>query len=153
MKRPMSERDLALADASNLMSICLAGGASHREAIKWVANRATSSHLEELALLSEAVESGASVQRACEIAEQTTDHARFREFVIKLNLSNQLGTPLQQQLEGFANTMRLDWLSEFRAIGVRAETRMLLPQVTLTLPMTILFSLYPSLQLLNGTYI
>jgi Flp pilus assembly protein TadB len=93
------------------------------------------------------------VEQACELAEQATEHPRFRELVVKIALSKRLGTQLSEQLTGFSSALTSDWLSELRAISLRAETRLILPQVTLTLPMTILFSLYPSLQMLNGSYI
>ena len=153
MKAPKSDRDLALAQATSLLGICMAGGASHREALKWVANRATSAQLEELALLAEAIESGVPVQQACELAEHATEHPRFRELAVKIGLSSRLGTGLTEQLESFSNSLFAEWLSELRSISQRAETRMLLPSVTLTLPMTILFSLYPSLQMLNSSNI
>lgn len=153
MRSPRSERDLALAQATSLLSICLSGGASQREALKWVANRATGSQLEELAILAETIDSGVSVEQACAIAESATEHPRFRELAVKIGLSNRLGSQLADQLPQFAQSLRADWLSELRSTFLRAETRMLLPQVMLTLPMTILFSLYPSLQILNGSYI
>jgi Flp pilus assembly protein TadB len=153
MKPPKTERDLALAQAASLLAICIAGGASQREALKWVANRATSNQLEELALLAEAIDGGLPVEQACELAEQATEHPRFRELVVKIALSKRLGTQLSEQLTGFSSALTSDWLSELRAISLRAETRLIFPQVTLTLPMTILFSLYPSLQMLNGSYI
>ena len=153
MRPPKSERDLALAQAATLVSICLLGGASHREALKWVANRATGPQLEELALLAEAIDSGVPVEQACELAEHATEHSRFRELVVKIGLSSRLGTRLGDQLSSFANTLCAGWLSDLRATSQRAETRMLIPQVTLTLPLTILFSLYPSLKMLNGSFI
>jgi Flp pilus assembly protein TadB len=153
VRQPKSEKDLALAQATALLSICLAGGASHREALKWVANRATGSQLEELALLAEAIDSGVSVEQACNLAEHATEHPRFRELVVKIGLSSRLGTRLGEQLSGFASTLCVDWISEMRSLSQRAETRMLLPQVTLTLPLTILFSLYPSLKMLSGSFI
>ena len=153
LRPPKSERDLALAQAATLISICLSGGASHREALKWVANRATGAQLEELALLAEAIDSGVPVEQACELAEHATLHPRFRELVVKIGLSSQLGTRLGDQLGSFANTLCAGWLSDMRSISQRAETRMLIPQVTLTLPLTILFSLYPSLKMLNGSFI
>lgn len=153
MKSPDSEFDLGLADAVTIYSICLAGGATHRESLNWASNRITNPLFEDFALLAQTIEAGHSVEAACQIASAQTHHPRFREFATKVGLASQLGSALNQQLRDFTKTLRAEYLIELRTLGVRAETRMLLPQVLLTLPLTILFSLFPSIQMLSGGYL
>ncbi|MFM5903524.1 MAG: type II secretion system F family protein [Microbacteriaceae bacterium] len=150
MKRPQSEYGLALSELTTLFAIALAGGAGHREALVWSANRATNPRLEDYALLATSVDDGMPLNAACRLALADSSEARFQEFVTKLELSAKLGTSLQQQLTNFRNTLRSDYLIEFRSLALKSETRMLFPQVLITLPLSILFALFPSIQMLQG---
>jgi tight adherence protein C len=150
MKRPNSEYGLALSELTTLCAIALAGGAGHREALTWSANRATNPRLEDYALLATSVDDGMPLDAACQLAIADSTEPRFQEFVTKLELSARLGTSLQQQLANFRATLHGEYLIEFRALALKAETRMLFPQVLITLPLSILFALFPSIQMLQG---
>jgi tight adherence protein C len=64
-------------------------------------------------------------------------------------VSLERGTPIAQQLDQLAQTA----ISNSQALLLRKagsnETKMLIPTIFLILPITILFTIYPSLSLLN----
>jgi len=71
------------------------------------------------------------------------------ELSQKLRVSLERGTPIAQQLDQLAQTA----ISNSQALLLRKagsnETKMLIPTIFLILPITILFTIYPSLSLLN----
>ncbi len=71
------------------------------------------------------------------------------ELSQKLRVSLERGTPVAQQLEQLAQTA----ISNSHALLLRKagsnETKMLIPTIFLILPITIFFTIYPSLSLLN----
>ena len=91
MRRPNSEYGLALAELTTLCAIALAGGAGHREALTWSANRATNPRLEDYALLATSIDDGMPLGAACQLAIADSTEPRFQEFVTKLELSARLG--------------------------------------------------------------
>ena len=71
------------------------------------------------------------------------------EFVGKLQAADAYGSALADQLDDYAETLRGQVAVSQLARATASETKMLLPLVFLILPVTVLFALYPSLQILN----
>jgi tight adherence protein C len=74
------------------------------------------------------------------------------EFTSKLILSLKRGNPLAEMIREQAASARSEIRNELLKQAGRNETRMLIPLVFLILPITVLFAIYPSLQLLNINY-
>jgi tight adherence protein C len=75
------------------------------------------------------------------------------EFANKLDLSVRRGNPLADMLREQASSARAEIRNDLLRQAGRNETRMLIPLVFLILPITVLFAIYPSLQLLNIDYL
>jgi tight adherence protein C len=56
-------------------------------------------------------------------------------------------------LSNQATFVRSDLHNQMLKLSARNETRMLIPLVFLILPVTILFAIFPSLEMLGGMYI
>jgi len=70
-----------------------------------------------------------------------------------LSVALRRGSPLARMLREQAESARADLRNELlRDVG-RNETRMLIPLVFLILPVTVLFAVYPSLQLISLDYL
>lgn len=74
------------------------------------------------------------------------------EFVVKLQIALEFGSPVAEQLTQFSASLRATINHQRLTMGARQENTMLLPLVFLILPISILFALYPSMQYLNLNY-
>lgn len=70
--------------------------------------------------------------------------AGVREFANKLAIAINRGTPLAQSLSDLAQTLRRRVANHLLAKAGANETKMLIPLVTIVLPVTVIFALYPS---------
>jgi tight adherence protein C len=75
------------------------------------------------------------------------------EFANKIVLALDRGTPLATMLSDLAESSRAEIRNRLLRQAGKNETRMLIPLVFLILPITVLFAIYPSLELLNFGFI
>ena len=74
------------------------------------------------------------------------------EFVVKLQIALEFGSPAAEQLAQFSAALRATINHQRLTMGAKQENTMLLPLVFLILPISILFALFPSMQYLNLNY-
>lgn len=152
MKHPSSTPDLAVAEIAELYAIALASGISHREALLRLARRIEHRAARDFVDLIERMRQGESLESTLDEFQRVGSSARLQDFGQNVALSIRLGTPVEVSMSRLAKQIRKKWLVEYQLIAKAAETRMLLPQVAITLPLTILFALYPSLRMLGGSF-
>jgi tight adherence protein C len=107
----------------------------------------------ELAKALKAVEFGAAFGNEIKETSKALPHPQVVEFVNKVSLALERGTPLAQMLSEQGVSVRAEIKSRLLKQAGRNETRMLIPLVFLILPITVLFAIYPSLELLNFGFI
>jgi tight adherence protein C len=107
----------------------------------------------EFARVLKAVEFGAAFGAEVKSVSKSLPHPQVSEFVNKVSLALERGTPLAQMLSEQAVSIRAEIKSKLLKQAGRNETRMLIPLVFLILPITVLFAIYPSLELLNFGFI
>ena len=150
MKMPSSIADLTMADAIEIFSICNQAGIHHREALARLLMRLNRKTAGELFECLKPLDDGTSAEDVIESMTKSSN-ARIREFALAVSLSARLGTSLTAQLHNLVQQIRHQWLLDFRLKATQVETQMIIPQVAISLPLTILFALYPSLQMLSGS--
>ena len=138
-----------LPDVAELLAALLGNGVGYREAIEWVGRRSSGLVQVELARLFEALEVGDSTAQALFEFEAHQSDPNLRELVLKLALAEQLGTAVAPQLVSLATSLRAQQAVEFRKLGSKKETTLLMPLIFLVLPVTVLFAIYPSAQFLQ----
>lgn len=148
-KRTSIETLQQLPDLIDLLASALSSGVGYREALNWVTSRASGQIRIDFARLTDALNVGDSISNSLLEYEASQSNPALRELALKLALSDQLGTPITEQLISLATALRAEYLVEFRKGGARKETRLLLPLVFLVLPVTVLFAVYPSAQFLQ----
>jgi tight adherence protein C len=107
----------------------------------------------EIAQVLKAVEFGAAFGSEIMSVSKALPHPQVSEFVNKVSLALERGTPLAQMLGEQGVSVREEIKSRLLKQAGRNETRMLIPLVFLILPITVLFAIYPSLELLNFGFI
>ena len=142
-----------LPDFLDLFSVALSSGESVHSALSRVVPRmhgVVASEFEQLLL---ALELGSDFESELTQMSIRNSNNPLSEVANRLLLAIRRGSPIAQLLSNQAAFVRNDLHNQMLKQSGRNETRMLIPLVFLILPVTILFAIFPSLEMLGGIYI
>ncbi len=142
-----------LPEIIDLLVVSLRAGNGIYRSFATVIPRSDGALANELTKALKAVEFGAAFGTEIKQVSKALPHPQVSEFVRKVALSLERGTPLAQMLSEQGVSVREEIKSRLLKQAGRNETRMLIPLVFLILPITVLFAIYPSLELLNFGFI
>lgn len=143
------ETSIEVAAIATMVSLAVKGGANVISALEIGLQHANGRVAEMLKEVLARIELGASFTEASEDIRSKTSGTAVEEFLSKLQQSAQLGSSLAEQLDDLVLTLNSEVAVAKMANATANETKMLLPLVFLILPVTVIFALYPSLQMLN----
>ncbi|WP_296631384.1 type II secretion system F family protein [Rhodoluna sp.] len=152
-KKRLQNALFELPDILELLAMALSSGDNLYSAIKRVAPRVSGVVAEELKFALRAMDLGSELETELHEMARRLPHRQVGEFANKVSLSLRRGTPLANLLVEQAHSARAEVHNLLLKRAGQNETRMLIPLVFLILPVTVLFAIYPSLQLLNLDYI
>lgn len=138
-----------LPEIMDLLSVSLASGESVFNSIKKVVGRASGLVAKEFNQLIRAVEFGSAFEEELHGIAERLPQQQVIEFCNKLALAMRRGTPLAMLLREQSQSVRAEVHNQTTKQAGKNETRMMIPLVFLILPVTVLFAIFPSLQLLN----
>jgi tight adherence protein C len=95
---------------------------------------------------------GSSIENELEAMAKRVKVRHVEEFANKVILAQRRGTPMARLLAEHSSSVRAEIRNELLVRAGKNETKMLVPLVFLILPITVLFAVYPSLNLLNFSY-
>jgi hypothetical protein len=157
ISRPESPHsaDLALGVAARIevMAFMISGGFSVRECIEDSRPHEVGMSSAELDELDHLLDSENSLQDALVRSRLGASDPRLRELFTKLALADSLGTADFEEFYALAFAVRNQWLASRATTATAIETKLLFPQVLISLPLSVLFALYPSLGLLGARLI
>lgn len=133
----------------DLIGVAIEAGESVFSALTRVVSRASGLLANEFRYLLEAVNFGSTFEDELNSLARRVAQQQITEFSNKLALALRRGTPLARMLHEQASSVRSEIQNQLAKQAGKNETRMLIPLVFLILPVTVLFAIYPSLQLLN----
>jgi tight adherence protein C len=84
-------------------------------------------------------------------AESKSD--QVRELATKLSVALGNGTSIAELLADFVQSVTSELRSELLEKAGKNETKMMIPLVFVILPITVLFSIYPSLALIQNSFL
>ena len=142
-----------LPELMDLITVSLRAGDGVYRSFATVIPRCDGEIAREFSKAIKAVEYGAAFGTEIRRVAEVLPHPQVAEFVAKVSTSLERGTPLAQMLSEQALSVREEIKSRLLRQAGRNETRMLIPLVFLILPVTVLFAIYPSLELLNFGFI
>jgi tight adherence protein C len=142
-----------LPEILDMMAVALTAGDSLFSALARISSRATGELASELHRMFMALELGSDFEAELNELAKRLPHRQVAEFAGKLTLGLRRGNPLAEMIREQSNSAKSDLRNELLRQAGRNETRMLIPLVFLILPVTVLFAVYPSLQLLKVSYI
>lgn len=103
----------------------------------------------ELDLIRKEVRAGGSVSHSLDLLSARLNSAMVTDFVDAVVLTMARGTPLAEQLNNHAQSIREYHGRILLERAGRAEVKMMMPVVFLLLPISVLFALWPSFQQLQ----
>ncbi len=142
-----------LPDILDLLAVSLSAGESLFNSLERVAPRVSGLVGRQLQLALQALQLGSSLATEMDRISERLPQRQLVEFCAKVNLSLKRGTPLADLLREQASSARAEIRNQLLKQAGKNETKMLIPLVFLILPVTVLFAIYPSLQMLNLGYI
>ena len=148
-KTARRQSDSELPDLIDLACIAVLTGHTFQKAIERVVTRANGRVAEELAIFQRNVELGRTVSSELSALCKRLPTPAIREFANKISIAMSRGTPLAESLTSLSAALRVRRANDLLARAGANETKMLIPLVSLVLPTTVLFALYPSVQVLN----
>lgn len=144
---------LQMPDFLDLFALALSSGESVYSALRRVVPRMTGSLSLKLNSLLQGLELGSDFERELNLLAEDNPNTPLSEFSTTLILAIRRGTPLSQLLIEQSEFARQELANTLLKQSGRNETKMLIPLVFLVLPVTILFAIYPSLEMLGASYI
>lgn len=142
-----------LPEIIDLLTVCLRAGDGVYRSFATVIPKCDGELSREISKALKAVEFGASFGVELKQVSKALPHPQVSEFVSKVSLALERGTPLAQMLSEQGLSVREEIKNRLLRQAGKNETRMLVPLVFLILPVTVLFAIYPSLELLNFGFI
>ncbi len=142
-----------LPDILDLLAVSLSAGGNLFNSLERVAPRVSGLVGRQLQLALQALHLGSSLATEMDRISERLPQRQLVEFCAKVNLSLKRGTPLADLLREQASSARAEIRNQLLKQAGKNETKMLIPLVFLILPVTVLFAIYPSLQMLNLGYI
>jgi tight adherence protein C len=134
---------------AELLALSVAAGEGPLAALERVSNLGRGALAEEIAASVSEIRSGTTLTQALENLGQRTDLAAITRFADGVALAVERGTPLAKVLRAQAQDARELGHRELMETGGKKEITMLFPVIFLILPITIVFAVFPSLQVLR----
>jgi tight adherence protein C len=141
--------DYELSQLVSMMAVAIDSGMSIGSAIQEVFGGASGALASELKKVLRAIDLGANLYGEIERLRAGQKHSGTGDFLLKLLIALEFGSPLVDQLESLANSLTRKVEQHLITISAKKENTMLLPLVFLILPITIIFALFPSMQYLR----
>ena len=151
--KKISQALFELPEVLDLLIVSLRAGEGIYQSLQTVVPRASGELARELSKCLTAVNYGAALTDEIRKIPNALAHPQFAELANKIVMSLVRGTPLAKMLEDQASSARSEIRNQLLRQAGKNETRMLVPLVFLILPVIVLFAMYPSLKLLNFSFI
>lgn len=152
-RRKMQKVFFELPDFLELLSVALSSGESVYSALNRVVPRISGVLAIELKAALKALDFGSDLATELAALAQRLPQPQLVEVCNKLILALRRGAPLAVLLMEQAEAVRQAVGNQITKQAGKNETRMLIPLVFLILPITVLFAIYPSLQMLSINYL
>ena len=140
-----------LPDLVDLLAVALSSGEGLYSALVRVSDKANGVVADELKRVVLAVQLGSNLPVELSAMSARCGSRHVAELCTKLQLALVRGTPLAEMLADQAQSLRDEVHQVLNKKSGQNETRMLVPLIFLILPITVIFAVYPSLQIIAFT--
>ncbi len=144
---------MEIPDFAALLWFAVSAGESLDNALKIAVARSTGYVSSEFERVIRNVEHGALLQVELQNLAAEAKSEQLRELATKLAVALNNGSALSDLLGDFVQSTTATLRTELLAKAGKNETKMMIPMVFVILPVTVMFALYPSLSLIQGSFL
>jgi tight adherence protein C len=144
---------MEIPDFAALLWFAVSAGESLDNALKIAVARSTGHVSSEFGRVIRNVEHGALLQVELQNLAVEAKSEQVRELATKLAVALNNGSALSDLLGDFVQSTTATLRTELLAKAGKNETKMMIPMVFVILPVTVMFALYPSLSLIQGSFL
>lgn len=144
---------MELPDFASLLWFAVSAGESLESALRLAVSRSTGYVSGEFEKVLRNVEHGALLQVELQEVATQSKSEQVRELATKLAVALNNGSALGDLLSDFVQSSTSALRAELLIIAGRNETKMMIPMVFIILPITVMFALFPSLALIQGSFL
>lgn len=149
MPKPELQLDHEVAELSLLLSVAIGSGLSLIGALEETFSNATGKVAEHFQKALARLELGGNLHTELEKLRSKNQGNAVGELALKLQLAYQFGSPISGQLLDFSRSLRAKIAQTQLTASAKRENLMLLPLVFLILPVTVMFAVFPALELIK----
>lgn len=142
--------DFEFSEMIEMFALATSAGESLLGGFKFLASFPNSSHAKLFNEVIELSTKGISLMQAVDLVAERSSSNSFRKFSNTVLLAMERGSPLSIILLNQAAESRSSYKAELLTAAGRAEIALLIPVVFLILPLSVVFTLWPSLHSILG---
>lgn len=153
--RKFSEIDvlLELPDFASLVSFAVAAGESLDTAIRIAVQRSSGLLSQEFETVVRNVDHGSILQIELERLGIESNSPLVQELAVKLALASSNGSAISNLISEYIQSCIQEMKSRLLERAGRNETKMMIPLVFVILPITVMFAVFPSLAILQNSFL
>jgi tight adherence protein C len=144
---------LEIPDFASVLWFALSAGESLDRSLRIAVSRGSGFVSSEFEKLIQRVDLGALMQHELENLAAESKSGQIRELAAKLAVALVNGTPMADLLAEFVQSTNSEVRAILLAKAGKNETKMMIPMVFVILPVTVMFAMYPSLALIQNSFI
>jgi len=144
---------LEIPDFASVLWFALSAGESLDRSLRIAVSRGNGFVSSEFEKLIQRVDLGALMQHELENLAAESKSGQIRELAAKLAVALVNGTPMADLLAEFVQSTNSEVRAILLAKAGKNETKMMIPMVFVILPVTVMFAMYPSLALIQNSFI
>lgn len=144
---------MEIPDFASLLWFALSAGEPLDSALRISVSRSTGYVSSEFERVLRNVEHGSMMLVELQILATEAKSEQVRELATKLAVALNNGSALGDLMSDFVQSSTASLRAELLTLAGRNETKMMIPMVFVILPVTVMFALYPSLALIQGSFL
>lgn len=144
---------MEIPDFSSLLWFAVSAGESLNVSLRIAVSRSTGYVSSEFEKVIRNVEHGALLQVELQNLAVEAKSEQVRELATKMAVALNNGSALSDLLSDFIQSTTAELRTQLLAKAGKNETKMMIPMVFVILPVTVMFALYPSLALIQGSFL
>ena len=144
---------MEIPDFASLLWFALSAGESLDSALRISVSRSTGYVSKEFERVLRNVEHGSVLLIELQNLAADSKSEQVRELATKLAVALNNGSALGDLMSDFVQSSTASLRAELLTLAGKNETKMMIPIVFVILPVTVMFALYPSLALIQGSFL
>ncbi|MEI7419376.1 MAG: type II secretion system F family protein [Actinomycetes bacterium] len=144
---------MEIPDYSTLLWFAICAGESLENSLRIAVSRSSGFVSSEFAKVLVNVDLGALLQTELQNLAAESKSDQVRELASKLSVALGNGTSMAELLTDFVQSVTSELRSALLAKAGKNETKMMIPLVFVILPITVMFAIYPSLALIQNSFL